>query len=93
MIVGGHLARIDVRSHGVKTEAGVSVGDLEAAVSAAYHSVATSKPASYRPRHGKYFTVISPSGEYGLRFVTYEGKVVAYYVGTAQTVKYVEGCA
>lgn len=93
MFIDGRLARIDVVRSGIETAKGVSVGDTEAALLAAYRPHVSMAPAAYRPRLGKFLTVLSPDKAYGIRFVTLRGKVQSYYSGTVQAIRYVEGCA
>ena len=100
MIIDGRLARIDVVKSGIKTERGVSVGDTGYSVLAAYGSrvkvVAYGLPvkvgANFYYRQSD-LTVLSTGGSYGIRFETIEGKVTAYYSGTADAIQYSEGCA
>lgn len=92
MIIDGRLARIDVVKSGVETAKGISVGDTEAAVLAAYRPRISIAPAAYDPRLGKFLTVLSPDEAYGIRFVTSRGKVQSYYSGTVQAIRNVEGC-
>lgn len=93
MIIEGRLARIDVVKSGIKTTKGVAVGDTEASVLAAYGTRIAVEPASGDPHSGRFLTVLSPDKAYGMRFVTLHGKVQQYYSGTAQAIRYVEGCA
>lgn len=100
MIIDGRLARIDVGKSGIKTEKGVSVGDTEYSVLAAYHSRVKVVAYGLRVKVSTTFyyrqsdlTVLSTGGIYGIRFETVEGKVTAYYSGTADAIRYSEGCA
>lgn len=93
MIIDDRLARIDVVSSSIKTAKGVTVGDTETAVLAAYQPHISVAPAAYYPGVGRFLTVLSPDKTYGIRFVTLRGKIQYYYSGTVQTIRYIEGCA
>lgn len=94
MVIDGRLARIDIgQKSDIKTAKGVSVGGTQASVLAAYGSGVAIEPAAYYPGLGRYLTVLSPDKRYGIRFVTLNGKIKYYFDGTAQTIRYDEGCA
>ncbi len=89
------VARVDVNAPGYATEAGVEVGDTEAAVLAAYGKRVRRTDHEYAPG-GSYLTVRIPSG--GLRepqivFET-DGEAVTFIrAGRSPEVGFVEGCA
>ena len=93
MIIDGRLARIDVVKSSIRTATGIAVGDTAASVAAAFGSRITSEPGAYYPRRGRYLTVLTADGRYGMRFVILDGRVTAYYSGTPKTIQFVEGCA
>lgn len=93
MLIDGRLARIDIVKKGIDVTTGIAVGDSTAAVVAAYGSRITTEPDAYYPRRGRYLTVLSASGRYGMRFVILDGRVTAYYSGTSEALRFVEGCA
>ena len=51
------------------------------------------KPHAYDGPEEKYLTIYSKDKRYGVRFETDGVKVTRYYVGTAEAVQYIEGCA
>lgn len=92
MIDGGQLARIDVDTAGVRTAAGVGVGDTEAAVQRAYGGRAMVSPHKYEDGH--YLTVLDASDTlFALVFETSGGRVTRYRGGRRPQVEYVEGCS
>ena len=91
MIIDGHVVRVDVGAPGVKTSAGIQVGDSEAHVRGAYGAKMKVTPHTYID-NGHYLTVRSDDGRYGVRFETENGKVVGFYAGTYKAIQYVEGC-
>jgi hypothetical protein len=93
MIIDGRLARIDVVNRGIETANGVSVGDTQAKAAHAYGLRLSVMPAFYDLRDGRFLTVTAANGVESIRFVTLRGRITAYYVGTARTVQYAEGCA
>lgn len=93
IIMDSRLARIEIVKDSIKTGTGIGVGDTTAGVTAAYGSRITTEPGAHYPQRGGYLTVLSARGEYGMRFVTLDGRVTTYYSGTAQNIQLVEGCA
>ncbi|MFL6658472.1 MAG: hypothetical protein ACJ8GW_10400 [Massilia sp.] len=85
------LTRIDVLKPGLRTVAGVGVGDPVSRVQAVYGQAVKEEPDFYDERE-RYLTVASEDGKYAIRFMTAEGKISAIISGTAESVKYVEGC-
>ena len=94
MLANGQVARIDVDSAGVRTDAGVAVGDSSAAVSRAYDGRVTTTPHKYVPT-GEYLTVRPASpGDSSVRIVfeSENGRVARYRVGRVPEVEWVERC-
>ena len=94
MIEGDSVARVDVDSSTVATEAGARVGDSEARIDSLYPGRVTVSPHKYTDGH--YLTV-SPSdpadGTFRLIFETDRQRVLRYRAGRLPSVEYVEGCA
>ncbi len=91
MIIDGHVVRVDVGVPGIKTSAGIQVGDSEAHAKSTYGAKMKVTPHTYID-NGHYLTVRSDDGAYGVRFETENGKVVGFYAGTYDAIQYVEGC-
>lgn len=94
MFVNGALARVDVLSGRLRTDAGGGIGDSEDQIKLLYgNSVATS-PHKYTDGH--YLTV-SPAtvtdSAFRLVFETDGSKVIRYRAGRLPEVEWVEGCA
>jgi hypothetical protein len=89
MIEDGRLSRVDVDAPGIRTTEGSQVGDSEAKVQKVYGSKLKVEPGAYG---GRYLTVRSPDGHYGIRFETDEAKITGFYAGQFKTIQYVEGC-
>jgi hypothetical protein len=92
MLIDGQLVRLDVSEPGILTVSGVGVGDSQASVMARYGSGLKLTPHVYTGPEGKYLTMFSKDGRYGIRFETDGAKVTEYYVGTAEAIQYIEGC-
>jgi len=91
MIIDGHVVRVDVGAAGVKTSAGIQVGDSEAQVHKVYGGRVRVDAHTYVDA-GHYLTVRSASGRYGVRFETDKGKITMFYSGNYDAIQYVEGC-
>jgi hypothetical protein len=91
MIIDGRLVRVDVEAPGVQTATGIQVGDSEAHVRAVYGSRVKVTAHTYVDT-GRYLTVRSADGRYGVRFITDKGKITLFYAGTYEAIQYVEGC-
>lgn len=91
MFIDDVLARIDVDQPGIRTSAGVGVGDPVAKVREVYGQALKDEPDFYDDRE-RYLTTSSGDGRHAIRFMTHEGKVFAILAGTAKSVRYVEGC-
>jgi hypothetical protein len=91
MILDGRVARVDVTALGVRTTAGIQVGDSEARARRTYGARMTVTPHAYDD-NGHYLTVRSPDGEYGIRFETDGRKITGFYAGTYDAIQYIEGC-
>lgn len=93
MIESGRIARIDVRSGSVSTEAGAHIGDTEERVSSLYAGRVTMSPHKYTKGH--YMTVTPPApadSAYRIVFETDGQRVLTYRSGRRHAVDYVEGC-
>jgi hypothetical protein len=91
MMVDEHLARIDVNQPGVSTAKGIQVGDSESHALEVYGHRLEVIPHKYLET-GRYLTIKSNDGRYGIRFETDEGKITKYYAGRYDAIQYVEGC-
>lgn len=90
----GRVARIDIDSVGVRTEAGAQVGDSEAHIDSVYAGRVTTMPHKYTAGHYKVVTPMhAADSTYRLIFETDSGKVTRYRVGRRPQVEYVEGCS
>jgi hypothetical protein len=91
MFVADVLARIDVMQPGLRTAAGIGVGDPVSKVREVYGRAMKDEPDFYDDLE-RYLTVTSKDGRYSIRFMTSDGKVSAIISGTRKSVQYVEGC-
>ena len=94
MLANGRTARIDVDSTGVRTDAGISVGDSSTAVLRAYAGRVTTTPHKYVPG-GEYITVRSASPTDSALRIVFEseaGRVTRYRTGRVPEVEWVERC-
>jgi hypothetical protein len=94
MLVLGQVARVDVDSAGVTSDAGVAVGDSAARVTEAYAGRVTAAPHKYVPG-GQYLTVRSTSPADSARrmvFETEDGRVTRFRSGRVPEVEWVERC-
>lgn len=94
MFDAGRVARVEVDSAGVRTAAGIQVGDPAARVDSAYGDRLTKGPHKYTD--GEYFFVApvrAADSLYRLIFEVEGGRVTRYRVGLRPQVKYVEGCS
>ena len=94
MLARGQVARVDVDSAGVTSDAGVAVGDRAARVTDAYVGRVTAMPHKYVPG-GQYLTVRSTSPADSARrmvFETENGRVTRFRSGRVPEVEWVERC-
>ena len=94
MLARGQVARVDVDSAGVRTDAGVAVGDSASRVSDAYAARMTATPHKYVPG-GQYLTVQSTSPADTSRrmvFETENGRVTRFRTGRLPEVEWIERC-
>lgn len=94
MFDGGRLARFDIDSAGVRTEAGAQVGDAASRVDSLYAGRLTKQPHKYTD--GEYFLVAPMRAADSLFRIVFEvegGRVSRFRVGTRPQVEYVEGCS
>ena len=93
MIEDGRLARVDVTNMGVFTAKEIQVGDSEKQALKAYGAGMKVEPSFYSGSEGgRYLTVRTPDGRYGIRFETENGKITMFYAGRFKAIQYVEGC-
>jgi hypothetical protein len=92
MMLEGRLARIDVFEPGVFTLSGVGVGTLETDVKRIYGARIVQTPHAYDEPDGHYLTLLSPDRATGIRFETDGSVVTRFYSGTADAIRYIEGC-
>jgi hypothetical protein len=94
MLARGKVARIDVDSAGVRTDAGVGVGDSTSRVNAAYPGRVDAAPHKYVP-DGQYLTARPSSpADSALRIVfeVEKGRVTRFRSGRRPEVEWVERC-
>lgn len=92
MMLEGRLARIDVGEPGVTTVSGVGVGTLEADAKRIYGARIVQSPHAYDEPDGHYLTLLSPDRATGIRFETDGTVVTRFYAGSAEAIRYIEGC-
>ena len=94
MVVGGRIARVDVRDTTVTTSEGARVGDAEERIRKLYEGRVTAEPHKYVPR-GRYL-LVSPRDQgdttHLLLFETDGARVTEYRAGRVPEVQWVEGC-
>jgi hypothetical protein len=92
MVEGGRIARVDVDSAGVRTAAGVGIGDSEDQIQRLYPRRVSTTPQKYTSGH--YLTVIPSASDstHAIVFETSDGKVTRFRAGRRPQVEYVEGC-
>ena len=94
MVVGGRIARVDVRDTAITTNEGARVGDPEDRVRKLYEGRVTVEPHKYVPR-GRYL-LVSPRDQadttHLLLFETDGARVTEYRAGRVPEVQWVEGC-
>lgn len=94
MLAAGRVARVDVDSAGVRTEAGIAVGDTATRVTEAYGARAVATPHKYVPG-GQYLTVTSAEpadSTLRLVFEVEDGRVARFRAGRMPEVAQVERC-
>jgi hypothetical protein len=91
MIEHGVLTRIEVLKPGIKTSAGVAVGDPISSIKDAYGVLAVETPNAYDNEQPD-FTVRSKDGRYATQFGTNAGIVTYIIAGRTKSVAYMEGC-
>jgi hypothetical protein len=92
MIGAGRITRVDVDSTGVRTAAGVGIGDSEDQVQRAYPARLRVTPQKYGEGH--YLTVTPDAADTSVAIVfeTVGGRVTGYRAGQRPQVEYVERC-
>ena len=94
MLAHGQVARVDIDSAGVQSDAGVAVGDSVARVIQAYAGRVTVTPHKY-VQGAQYLTVQSPSLQDSTRRIVFEsdsGHVKRFRSGRVPEVEWVERC-
>ncbi|MEP6766299.1 MAG: hypothetical protein ABJB66_18445 [Gemmatimonadaceae bacterium] len=94
MVVDGKIARVDVTTTDISTEAGARVGDTESHVQNLYPGRVQVTPHKYEDGH--YLTIKSANirdSLYRIIFETSSGRVTRYRAGLSPAVEYVEGCS
>ena len=94
MLASGRVARIDVDSAGVQSDAGVAVGDTASKVEAAYAGRVSTLPHKYVPG-GQYLTVkpVSPADStLRIVFEAEGGRITRFRSGRVPEVELVERC-
>lgn len=94
MLAHGQVARVDIDSAGVRSDAGVAVGDSAAKVADAYATRMTATAHKYVPG-AQYLTVRSVSPADSSRrmvFETENGRVTRFRTGRVPEVEWVERC-
>ena len=94
MLASGQVARIDVDSSGVRTDAGISVGDSAARIGQAYAGRVTTRPHKY-VSGGEYLIVKAASPADSTLRIVFEsegGRITRLRSGRAPEVEWVERC-
>ncbi len=92
MLASGTVARIDVDSQSVSTEAGARVGDSEARIDSLYAGRVHRMPHKYTPG-ASYLVVLAPADSMRRLVFETDGKVVTTYrAGRSPEVEFVERC-
>jgi len=91
MIEDGCVSRVDVDAPGIRTFAGIQVGDSEAHARRVYGTKMEVTEHQYIDT-GHYLTLRSADGRHGVRFETDKGKIASFCAGTYESIQYVEGC-
>ena len=94
MLASGVVARVDVDSAGIRTDAGITVGDSSAAVMRAYDGRISATPHKY-VTGGEYLTVrpaVSTDSTLRIVFEAESGRVTRYRSGRVPEVEWVERC-
>jgi hypothetical protein len=94
MIARGTVARVDVDSAGVQSDAGVAVGDTSSRVTESYAGRVTVTPHKY-VQGGQYLSVRPASPQDSTRRIVFEterGRVTRFRSGRLPEVEWVERC-
>lgn len=94
MLAGGRVARVDVDSAGVQSDAGVAVGDSASRVERAYPGRVTTTPHKY-VSGGQYLTVRPASPADSTLLIIFEseaGRITRFRSGRVPEVELVERC-
>lgn len=94
MLARGQVARVDIDSAGVQSDAGVAVGDSTSRVSQAYAGRVAVTPHKYL-QSGQYLTVRSPSPQDSTLRIVFEadsGHITRFRSGRVPEVEWVERC-
>ena len=92
MIIDGRVVRIELKGGSkLHTLSGARLGDSEGDLLAKFGSRLETQPHKY-DENGHTITFRSSAGDYGLRFETSSGKVIAIQSGPWEHLNYVEGC-
>lgn len=92
MVEAGRIARVDVDTTGVRTAAGVGVGDTEDQLKRLYRDQLSVTPQKYTEGHYLTVTPNAADSTYAIVFETTDGKVRRFRAGRRPQVEYVEGC-
>lgn len=91
MFIDDVLKRIDITKAGIRSAAGLAVGEPASKVRRAYGQRLHAEPDAYDDRE-QYLSVVTPDGRFGIRYETANGKIKHFYSGAWQQVQYSEGC-
>lgn len=95
MVLEDKIARasIYVGPSPIRTDRGIGIGDHEEDIRKAYDTELETKPHAYGSYpNDKYLTYWTADKKNGVRYETYEGRVVTIHGGTA-SIRYIEGCS
>lgn len=95
MLVSGVVARVDVDSMPVQTEAGAGIGSSEARIDSLYPGRVRRMPHKYVPG-GSYLVVLAPAASDTMNRIVFEtdsAHVTSFRAGRFPPVEYVEGCS
>jgi hypothetical protein len=94
MLVGGRIARLEVRDSAIATDRGARVGDTESYIQELYPGRVSVQPHKYTNGHYLVVTPAAPADSaFRIVFETDSTRVTQYRMGRLPEVEWVEGCS